>query len=68
MMGEAIESRAAWPRSMTQGRSIKEIAQAMSLNPKTVANHQWAIRQKLGAETAIQLFMKAALTGLVPPH
>jgi two-component system, NarL family, invasion response regulator UvrY len=51
-------------RLLTQGKSIKEIAHLMSLNPKTVANHQSAIKQKLGAETAIQLFRKAAQLGL----
>jgi DNA-binding NarL/FixJ family response regulator len=30
-----------------------------TLNPKTIANHQTAIKQKLGAETAIQLLRKA---------
>ncbi len=54
-------------RLLTQGKSIKEIAHSMSLNPKTVANHQSAIKQKLGAETAIQLFRKAAQLGLNPP-
>jgi len=26
----------------------------MGLNPKTIANHQSSIKQKLGAETALQ--------------
>jgi len=51
-------------RLLAQGKSIKEIAHLMSLNPKTVANHQSAIKQKLGAETAIQLLRKAAQLGL----
>jgi two-component system, NarL family, invasion response regulator UvrY len=55
-------------RLLTQGKSVKEIAQLMSLNPKTVANHQSAIKQKLGAETAIQLFRKAAQLGLETPE
>jgi DNA-binding NarL/FixJ family response regulator len=42
-------------RMLVQGLSIRDIAAAMGLNPKTVANHQWAIRQKLGANTAVQL-------------
>ncbi len=46
-------------RLLVQGESIKEIAQSMGLNPKTVANHQSAIKQKLGADTAIQLLKKA---------
>jgi len=37
----------------------------MRLNPKTVANHQSAIKAKLGAETAIDLLKKSQqLVGL----
>jgi two-component system, NarL family, invasion response regulator UvrY len=53
-------------RLLAQGHSIKEIAESMGLNPKTVANHQSAIKQKLGADTAIQLFKKATQLGLEP--
>ncbi|HVY81274.1 MAG TPA: response regulator transcription factor [Steroidobacteraceae bacterium] len=42
-------------RMLVQGRSVRDIAEAMGLNAKTVANHQSAIKQKLGAETAVQL-------------
>jgi two-component system invasion response regulator UvrY len=55
-------------RQLAQGRSVKEIAQSMGLHPKTVSNHQSAIKQKLGAETAIQLFQKAAQMGLELPR
>ena len=54
-------------RQLVQGKSVKEIAQAMGLNPKTISNHQSAIKQKLGADTAIQLFKKAAQMGLELP-
>ena len=53
-------------RLLAQGHTIKEIAQSMGLNPKTVSNHQTAIKQKLGADTAIQLLKKAAQLGLEP--
>jgi two-component system invasion response regulator UvrY len=53
-------------RLLAQGRSIKDIAESMGLNPKTVANHQSAIKQKLGADTAIQLLKRAAQLGLEP--
>lgn len=42
-------------RLLVQGHSVRDIAQTMGLNPKTVANHQSVIKQKLGAETAVQL-------------
>jgi two-component system, NarL family, invasion response regulator UvrY len=52
-------------RLLAQGRSIRDIAQTMGLNAKTVANHQSAIKHKLGVDTAIQLFEKATQLGLV---
>lgn len=55
-------------RHLAQGRTIREIAASMGLNPKTVANHQSAIKQKLGADTAIQLLKKATQLGLTPPE
>jgi two-component system, NarL family, invasion response regulator UvrY len=51
-------------RLLTQGQSIREIARSLGLNPKTVANHQSAIKQKLGAVTATQLLEKASRLGL----
>ena len=51
---------------LAQGHSVKEIAESMGLNPKTVSNHQTAIKQKLGADTAIQLLKKATQLGLGP--
>ncbi|HTV97686.1 MAG TPA: response regulator transcription factor [Steroidobacteraceae bacterium] len=50
---------------LAQGRTVKEIAEAMGLNPKTVANHQSIIKAKLGADTAIDLVRKTQeLVGL----
>lgn len=54
-------------RQLAQGQSIKEIAHSMGLSPKTVANHQSAIKQKLGADTAIQLLKKVNELGLEIP-
>ena len=51
-------------RLLTQGRSVREIAESMGLNAKTVANHQSIIKQKLGADTAIQLLIKANQLGM----
>src|SRR5262249_25666196 len=42
-------------RFLIQGKRLQEIGEAMGLHPKTIANHQSAIKQKLGAETAVQL-------------
>ncbi len=42
-------------RLLVDGLTVKDIADRLSLNSKTVANHQSIIRQKLGAETAVQL-------------
>jgi two-component system invasion response regulator UvrY len=53
-------------RLLAEGHSIKEIAESMGLNPKTVSNHQTAIKQKLGADTAIQLLKKATQLGIEP--
>ncbi|HEY4365742.1 MAG TPA: response regulator transcription factor [Steroidobacteraceae bacterium] len=50
-------------RLLLQGQSVKEIAQAMGLNPKTVANHQSAIKQKLGADSSFQLLRIASKLG-----
>jgi two-component system invasion response regulator UvrY len=54
-------------RLLAQGQSIEQIAESMSLNAKTVANHQTVIKRKLGADTAIQLLKKAAQLGLDQP-
>ncbi len=51
-------------RQLALGKSVKEIAQSMGLNPKTISNHQSAIKQKLGADTAIQLLSIARKLGL----
>jgi two-component system invasion response regulator UvrY len=50
---------------LVQGQSLNEIAEQLGLNQKTVANHQSAIKQKLGAENTAQLFRAASRLGLV---
>jgi len=52
-------------RLLAQGRSVKEIAESLGLNSKTVANHQSTIKQKLGATSALQLMLIAQRLGLV---
>ncbi len=51
-------------RLLAQGRSVKDIAESLGLNSKTVANHQSIIKQKLGADTALQLMIKANRLGV----
>lgn len=51
-------------RQLVRGASIKDIAASMGINPKTVSNHQSAIRQKLGADSAVQLLHIAREMGL----
>ena len=53
-------------RLVVQGLSISDIAKTLGLMPKTVSNHQSAIKQKLGAESAVQLVRIAGRLGLVP--
>ena len=51
-------------RLIIRGQTVQEIADALGLNSKTVANHQSAVRQKLGADTTIDLLRKATELGL----
>ncbi len=51
---------------LVEGRTLNDIAEQLGLNPKTVSNHQSAIRQKLGAETPTQLLRAAMRLGLYP--
>ena len=53
-------------RLLVQGEAIKDIAKTLGLTPKTVANHQSAIKQKLGADSAVQLVRIASRLGLDP--
>ena len=63
--GESLSARELEVlRLLARGRSIREIAEALDLSPKTVANHQSMLKQKLKVETAIQLLRKAGELGL----
>ena len=52
-------------RLLVAGYSLGAIAERLGLSYKTVANHQSAIRHKLGAETALQLLQIAGRMGIV---
>jgi DNA-binding NarL/FixJ family response regulator len=52
-------------RMLTQGYGVEEIGERLGLSPKTAANHQSSIKQKLGATSALQLMLIARRFGLV---
>jgi two-component system, NarL family, invasion response regulator UvrY len=52
-------------RMLTQGYGVEQIAERLGLSPKTAANHQSSIKQKLGAESALQLILIAQQLGLI---
>jgi two-component system, NarL family, invasion response regulator UvrY len=49
---------------LTQGLRLEEIGERLGLSPKTAANHQSSIKQKLGASSALQLILIAQQYGL----
>jgi len=51
-------------RQLVRGASLADVAAAMNLSEKTVANYQTQIRQKLGARNAAQLLRAAARLGV----
>jgi DNA-binding CsgD family transcriptional regulator/tetratricopeptide (TPR) repeat protein len=53
-------------RLVAQGRTDREIAQAMVLSPKTVARHLDSARHKLNAPSRTALAVAAITAGLVP--
>ncbi len=52
-------------RLLTQGYGVEEIGERLGLSPKTAANHQSSIKQKLGANSALQLILIAQQFGLI---
>jgi two-component system, NarL family, invasion response regulator UvrY len=51
-------------RLLVQGEAVRSIGERLGLSEKTVANHQSAIREKLGARNSAQLARFAARLGL----
>jgi two-component system, NarL family, invasion response regulator UvrY len=51
-------------RLLVQGETLKDIGERLGLSEKTVANHQSAIREKLGAKNGMQLARLGARLGL----
>lgn len=53
-------------RLLVRGETVKSIGEALGLSEKTIANHQSAIREKLGAKNSVQLSQLAERHGLLP--
>jgi DNA-binding CsgD family transcriptional regulator len=55
-------------RLLAQGQSSAECALALSLSPKTIANHQSLIKEKLGVATTAALAHLAIRHGVIGGH
>jgi two-component system, NarL family, invasion response regulator UvrY len=53
-------------RLLARGETVRCIGEKLGLSEKTIANHQSAIREKLGARNGVQLARVAAELGLSP--
>ena len=53
-------------RLLAQGDTVNQCAEVLGLSPKTVANHQTTIREKLGVSTSALLVHLAIRHGIVP--
>ena len=52
-------------RLLTEGKSVPEIADALDLSPRSVANYQTQIKRKLGVTTSAGLVHLAIRRGLI---
>ncbi len=52
---------------LAKGRSVQEIADALSLSPRTIGTHLYNIKQKLGAGNSAELAIIAIRAGLIAP-
>ena len=53
--------------ALANGESVQEIAEVMSLSPRTVGTHLYNIKQKLGAANSAELTLIAMRAGLLTP-
>src|SRR6185503_20687851 len=53
--------------ALAKGESVAEIAQILSLSPRTVGTHLYNIKQKLGASNPAQNDIIAIRAGLIAP-
>lgn len=52
---------------LAKGRSVQEIAEVMSLSPRTIGTHLYNIKQKLDAGNSAELAIIAIREGLIKP-
>jgi len=53
--------------ALARGQSVQDIADVMSLSPRTVGTHLYNIKQKLGASNSAELAIIAIRAGLIKP-
>ncbi|HUO82016.1 MAG TPA: response regulator transcription factor [Gammaproteobacteria bacterium] len=53
--------------ALAQGHSVIEIAEIMSLSPRTIGTHLYNIKQKLDASNQAELTLMALRNGLIEP-
>jgi two-component system invasion response regulator UvrY len=53
--------------ALARGQSVQDIAEVMSLSPRTVGTHLYNIKQKLGASNSAELAIIAIRAGLIEP-
>lgn len=53
--------------ALAGGQSVADIAEVMSLSPRTVGTHLYNIKQKLGASNSAELAIIAIRSGLLAP-
>lgn len=51
--------------ALAKGKSVQDIAEVMSLSPRTVGTHLYNIKQKLGASNSAELAIIAIRAGLI---
>ena len=53
--------------ALAKGQSVAEIAEILSLSPRTIGTHLYNIKQKLGASNSAELAIIAMRAGLLDP-
>jgi two-component system invasion response regulator UvrY len=53
--------------ALARGQSVADIAEVMSLSPRTIGTHLYNIKQKLGASNSAELAIVAMRHGLLEP-